>query len=63
MKDLELTKEISIEDVISVAESINLNPTIDEIKQVLCNFDVESEQDPTATWDLIVENLLYLFIE
>jgi len=63
MKDLELTKEISIEDVISVAESINLNPSIGEINQVLRNFDVESEQDPTATWDLIVENLLYLFIK
>jgi hypothetical protein len=63
MKDLELTKEISIEDVISVAESINLDPSIGEINQVLRNFDVESEQDPTATWDLIVENLLYLFIK
>jgi hypothetical protein len=63
MKNLELTEEISIEDVISVAESINLNPSIGEINQVLRNYDVEAEQDPTATWDLIVENLLYLFIK
>ena len=54
-----LTKEISVEDVVNVAMDLGMNPSIAEIKEVLKYYDGEVEQDPTATWDLIVENLLY----
>ena len=54
-----LTKEISVEDVVRVAMDLGMNPSIAEINEVLKYYDSEADQDPTATWDLIVENLLY----
>jgi hypothetical protein len=45
--------------VVQVAIDLKLNPTIAEINEVLKYYPNEVEQDPTATWDLIVENLLY----
>jgi hypothetical protein len=38
---------------------LKMNPSIAEMKEVLKYYDSEVEEDPTATWDLIVENLLY----
>ncbi len=55
----EPTKHISVEDVVRVAMDLNMNPSIAEINEVLKYYDNEVEEDPTATWDLIVENLLY----
>ena len=55
----EPTNEISVEDVVEVAERLGLNPSIEEINEVMKQYDSEVENDPTATWDLIVENLLY----
>ena len=55
----ELTKDISVEDVVIVAMQLKMNPTIAEINEVLQYYNEEVKQDPTATWDLIVENLLY----
>ena len=55
----ELTTEIDVEDVVKVAMDLGLNPSIAEIKEVLKYYDSEVENDPTASWDLIVENLLY----
>ena len=55
----ELTTEIDVEDVVKVAMELNLNPTIAEINEVLKYYDSEVENDPTASWELIVENLLY----
>ena len=55
----ELTQEISVEDVVEVAMRLGMNPSIAEINEVLKYYDSEVEQDPTATWNLIVENLLY----
>jgi hypothetical protein len=54
-----LTKVISVADVISIAERLNMSVGVDEINEVLRRFDSEADNDPTATWDLIVENLLY----
>jgi hypothetical protein len=54
-----VTNEISIEDVVNVAERLGMNPSIEEINEVMVQYDSEAENDPTATWDLIVENLLY----
>jgi len=55
----ELTQEIDVEDVVKVAMDLGLNPSIAEINEVLKYYDSEVDNDPTATWDLIVENLLY----
>ena len=55
----EPTKEISVADVVRVAMDLNMNPSIEEIQEVLKQYDSEAEADPTATWNLIVENLLY----
>ena len=55
----EPTKHISVEDVVRVAMDLNMNPSIEEINEVLKYYDNEVEEDPTATWEMIVENLLY----
>lgn len=54
-----VTTDITVEDVVSVAMQLNLNPSIEEINEVLRGYNDEVENDPTATWELIVENLLY----
>ena len=54
-----LTQEIDVEDVVKVAMDLGMNPSIAEINEVLKYYDSEVEEDPTATWELIVENLLY----
>ena len=54
-----LTQEISVEDVVRVAMDLGMNPSIAEINEVLKYYDSEVDNDPTATWELIVENLLY----
>jgi hypothetical protein len=53
------TKQITVDDVVRLAMELKLNPSIGEINEVLKYYDSEAENDPTATWDLIVENLLY----
>jgi hypothetical protein len=55
----ETTTEIDVEDVVEVAMRLGMNPSIAEINEVLKYYDSEVDNDPTATWDLIVENLLY----
>jgi len=58
-----LTKEISVEDVVRVAMDLGMNPSIAEINEVLKYYKSEADNDPTATWNLIVENLLYNCVE
>lgn len=62
-EDIATTKEITANDVVSIAMDLNLNPSIAEINEVLKYYDSEKENDTTATWDLIVENLLYNCVE
>ena len=49
-------------DVINVANDLGMDITDDHISEVLRRFDSEANNDPTATWDLIVENILYSII-
>jgi hypothetical protein len=51
--------KIEIKDVANIALILNLNPTISEMQEVVDNYENEANNDVTATWDLIVENLLY----
>jgi hypothetical protein len=54
-----MTNQISREDVMHIAYKLALPLTEKQIDWVLENFDSSSEQDPGATWDLIVEQMLY----
>jgi hypothetical protein len=47
------------EDVLSVAKDLNMSPTEEQIQYVIDNFDAEADQDPTGSWELWIENLLY----
>jgi hypothetical protein len=54
-----MTKEITAQDVAQVAIDLKMDITIGQVNQVLEMYDDEADNDPTATWDLIVENCLY----
>lgn len=52
-------KSLSKQDVISVASSIGITLTTEQISEVLQLYPEDQKQDPTATWDLVVENIIY----
>jgi uncharacterized protein YpuA (DUF1002 family) len=54
-----MTTEILAQDVKDVAERLNINLSDEQINEVLEMYDAEADNDPTATWDLIVENCIY----
>lgn len=49
---------IEREDVLSVAKSINVTLTEEQINQVLEYYPSECEADPTGEWYLIVEHII-----
>ena len=51
--------EIAKEDVYKIANSLSIGITDEQVKQVLELYPIEAKEDITATWDLIVENLIY----
>ena len=57
-----MVSNISVEDIINVAKSINISLTEDEINGVLQMYNHEEDCDPSATWDLIIENCIYQLI-
>jgi hypothetical protein len=54
-----MTTEITPIDVVNVADSLKKDITIKQIRQVLEMYNAEANNDPTATWELIVENCIY----
>jgi len=50
---------IEREDVLQVANSLNIELTKEQINEVIMQYPSEAENDPSATWDLIVENIIY----
>ena len=54
-----MNNQITKENVIEVADSISIKLTDDQINEVLEMYPYDQEQDPTATWDLVVENIIY----
>jgi hypothetical protein len=54
-----MTTEITPIDIVNVADSLKKDITIKQIRQVLEMYDDEADNDPTATWELIVENCIY----
>lgn len=49
---------IQKEDVLQVAYSLKKNLTEEQIKYVLDNYESAQEDDPSGTWDLVVEQLI-----
>lgn len=54
--------DVSAIDVRNVANRINVAITDDQIMEVLEMYEDESENDPTAIWDSIVEHCIYSVI-
>jgi len=51
---------IDRDDVINIASQLKMRTfTEEEIQEVINRFDDKRYKDPDATWDLIVENILY----
>ena len=51
---------ITKEDILKVAKDLNFAvPSQDAISNILENFDSYAKDDPTSTWDIIIENMLY----
>lgn len=46
-------------DVENVANSIGQKLTDDEIQECLDRYPSEQRDDPTATWNLVMENIVY----
>ena len=49
---------IQIADITTVAKELNIKVTEEEKKEVLNRYGAEQENDPTATWNLVVEEVL-----
>jgi Ca2+-binding EF-hand superfamily protein len=56
---IKLIDMIEKEDVTCVAESIGKKLTDEQVDQIIEEYPSWAEQDPTATWDLIVEDLVH----
>jgi len=50
---------ITKEDVYTIANKLKLTITDDQIRMVLELYEGEAEQDPSANWSQVVENLIY----
>jgi hypothetical protein len=56
-------KMITTKDIIDVADLIGVTLTEDEINWVLLSYEDAQRQDPSGTWNLVVEDLIYQAIE
>lgn len=55
-----LNTKISKEDVLQVIKQLNMKtPSDDVIQEIINEYPAEQKQDPSATWNLVVENQLY----
>jgi len=50
---------ITTADVIAVATQLNFDPTLKQMNEVVERYPSAQEEDSTATWNLVVENILY----
>lgn len=58
-----MTTEINRDDVQAVAGWLGKELTEYDIEYVLNNYDAERANDTTASWDLVVENLIYQIVD
>jgi hypothetical protein len=54
------TFELTAEDILSVADRIHIELTDEEIQLIKSTHETAQEDDPSATWDLVVENQIYM---
>jgi len=54
---------ITKEDIIDVANSINVELTESEIYWILSYYKDAQEQDPSGNWNMVIENLIYQSVE
>lgn len=50
---------VSKEDVLVVAKDLKIKLSEKQIEDILNEYPEAQENDPTATWDLIIEDLIY----
>jgi hypothetical protein len=50
-------------DVEHVAHSLNKKLTEKQINEVLEMYPAEQDNDPTASWDLVIENCIYQILD
>jgi Ca2+-binding EF-hand superfamily protein len=58
-----MNNTISKEDVVQVTTSLNQTLTEAEITEAINRYPGEQEQDPGATWNLVVEKIMYDLID
>ena len=58
-----MVSTIRKDDVILVSHSIKKSLTTEQVNQVLAMYADEEESDPSATWNLIVENCIYQVLQ
>lgn len=51
--------EISFADIDGVAKSINKSITVEQAREIIDLYPGAQENDPSATWELVIENLIY----
>ena len=54
-----MTKVLTEQDVYQVANDLCIGLTDAQVQQVLERYDAEQADDPSATWDLVVENIIW----
>lgn len=54
---------ITRDDIINVADSVSITLTEKEIEWVLLCYEDAQRQDPSGTWNLVVEDLCYQAVE
>ncbi len=57
------TARIIEEDVLAVAESLGITLTDKEVEWALDCYEDAQRQDPSGTWDLVIEDLIYQAVE
>jgi Ca2+-binding EF-hand superfamily protein len=53
---------ISKTDILDVADFLKVQLTEKEVEQILKEYDAHAQGDPTASWNLIVEDMIYHII-
>jgi hypothetical protein len=57
------TTKLSEQDILDVAQRLKMPINEQEVQLALNTYDVCQADDPSATWDLVVENMLYNITE
>ena len=55
--------DIVIADIKDVAKALDIKITIDQAMEVLKRYPEAQQEDPQATWNLVVEDLVYRLLE